>query len=122
MSPRTIKSLAKFAAAATVLSTAALTAATLPASAAAYSVLYGAATNSLSQGSNQDIRCAPGNYGVEEDVLSGVIAVWNGCGTRLWLKGGAGWTYCVSPNHYVTLPGWAQFPTQAGVSTNKANC
>lgn len=115
MSPRIMKSLAKFTAAATVLSAAALTVSTLPASAGTKIVLYGTADDTY-------IGCITGNHGVNEPNLFGVTAVANGCGVRVWLKGGTGWTYCVSPNQYAALPGWAQWPTVVGVSTNTAHC
>jgi hypothetical protein len=124
MSPRIMKSLAIFTAAAGVLSAAALTASVLPASASASAsaevTLYGASD------SNQDVICTPpGAHGVEEDILFGVDAVRNGCGTRVWLhqfSNGSGWSYCVSPHDYATLPDSAQFPAQLLVSENSAAC
>lgn len=124
MSARSIKSLATFTAAAIVLCAAALAALALPASAAMATdvVLYSAAINSDSQGSNQIIGCQAGNHGVTEGSLGGVIAVANGCGVRVWLQGGSGWTFCVSPHQYTTLPDSDEFPTVVGVSTNRAAC
>jgi hypothetical protein len=88
-------------------------------------ILYSAGINSLAQGSNQDIGCIGGSHGVNEPALLGVIAVANGCGTRVWLhqySDGSGWAYCVSPYQYDTLPGWAQFPQQLLISANTAGC
>lgn len=107
-----------------VLYAAAVTASALPASAsmATEVELCSAAINSDSQGSNQDIACSAGNHGVTETTFGGVIAVADGRGVRVWLQGASGWTFCVSPHQYTTLPGWAEIPTVAGVSTNTAGC
>ena len=125
MSLRIMKFLAKFIAAASVLSAAVLTASALPASAsmATQVVLYSAGINSPARQGNQVIGCIGGSHGVTQPL--GDIAVANGCGTRVWLhqySDGSGWSYCVSPHTYTTLPGWAQFPRQLLISANTAGC
>jgi hypothetical protein len=124
MSTRIIRSFARLTATATVVSAAALTASALPASASTYAVLYG--YGNANNGFDQDVICTPpGTHGVETSALDGVIAVQNFCGTRLWLhqfSNGSGWSYCVSPRSYATLPGWAEFPAQLLISENTAAC
>lgn len=116
MPVRLARSLVKFTVAASVLSVAALTVSAIPASATGVLELYGAAYN-------QEIICTPpGTHGAESASARGFVAVANNCGTRVWLEGVTGWTYCISPNTYVLLPTWAQFPDEAGVSTNKNAC
>ncbi len=125
MSPRNMKSLAKFTAAATVLSAAALTASALPASASTYAVLYGYG-NPNNGPYNQEVICTPpGTHGVQAAALGGIYAIQNFCGGRLWLhqfSNGSGWSYCVPPHGYASPPGWAQFPAQLLVSQNTADC
>jgi len=118
MITRTKKSLI-FTAVAGMLSAAALTASALPASAASVLWLYG-------NDGNQEVICTPpGPHGVQELNLVGVAAAQNNCGTRVWLhqfSNGSGWSYCISPNSYTTIPSWADFPAQLLVSSNSAYC
>ncbi len=113
-----MKSLVKFAAAASVLSAAALTASAIPASAAGNVLLIGSA-------GNDELICTPnlthGLIGSFEPFYYGV----NGCGTRVWLhqfSNGSGWSYCISPNSSGYIPAYAQFPAQALVTANTAKC
>jgi hypothetical protein len=120
MSPRTMKPLVKFAAAASALSAVALTASAIPASAAApVAYFYGS-------GYNQEIECVPPTtHGLESGAARGFTAVSNGCVGRLWLhqfSDGSGWSYCVGPHQFRYLPTWAEFPAQALVSKNTATC
>jgi hypothetical protein len=126
MSSRSMKSLVKFAAAASVISAAALTASTLPAAASTtYAVLYGSG-NPNNGPYNQEIPCTPPTtHPVQSALLSGIYAIQNFCGGRMWLhqySNGSGWSYCVSPHGYADPPGWAQFPAQLLISENTAAC
>jgi hypothetical protein len=120
MSTRIMKCFARFTATATVVSAAALMASALPASAATDVQLWG------NSDANQYVICTPpGTHGVEEDILYGISAVTNNCGTRVWFhqfSNGSGWSYCVSPHNEVLVPSWAQFPAQLLVSENSAAC
>jgi hypothetical protein len=125
MSSRTMKSLVKFTAAASVISAAALTASTLPAAASTFAVLYGNG-NPNNGPYNQEVVCTPpGTHPVQSALLFGIYAIQNFCGGRLWLhqfSNGSGWSYCVSPHGYADPPGWAQFPAQLLISQNTAAC
>lgn len=108
--------LVKFTVAATVLSAAALTVSAIPASASASALFQG-------HSFNQSIICTPpGTHGMESGHAFGFYYVANGCGTRIWLQGSTGWTFCISPYAQEYIPSWAQFPAKAGVSTNRAAC
>jgi hypothetical protein len=122
-----MKSLAKLIIAASVLSAAALAVPALPASAsiAPDALLYSASINSLAQNSNYEVSCTPGSHAISEAAVGGVIAAANGCGTRIWIHqnpDGSGWSYCISPYTYTTVPGWAYWPEQILVSANTAGC
>jgi hypothetical protein len=115
MSTRTMRSLVKCTVAASVLGAAALAASAAPASAASVVYFFG--------GYNQEVICTPGTtHGLNSGLARGFYAVSNGCGTRVWLQGGTGWTYCLSPHAFVYLPTWAEWPIKAGISTNPAQC
>jgi hypothetical protein len=114
-----MKRLAKFTAAASLVSAAAITASVLPASAAPELQLFGTS-------GNQYIICTPpGTHGIQTGQLLGMTGVTNGCNTRAWFhefSNGSGWSYCVSPRSAVLVPAWAEFPQQVLVSQNTAAC
>jgi hypothetical protein len=116
---RTMRSLVILTATGSALCAAALTMSAVPASATSVAWFYGAAYN-------QEIICTPPTtHGLESASARGFVAASNGCSTRVWLhqfSDGSGWSYCISPNKYVTIPDWAQFPEQALVSENTAPC
>jgi hypothetical protein len=117
MSPRTMKSLVKFTAAASVLSAAAATVSAVPASASTpYVLLFG-------NRADQQVICTPNTtHGAQSYPDFGFFYVSNNCAYRVWLQGNSGWTFCTSPGASQPIPNWAAFPAKIGISSNKAPC
>jgi hypothetical protein len=55
-----------------------------------------------------------------------IISISNiGCGYRLWIHQNAnssGWSFCISPGAYNTIPSRYQYPGNLQVSANRAAC
>jgi len=99
-----------------ILSTAALVASAIPASAAPFVTLTGF-------GGTEEFTCAVTTHGIRVDPLSFAS---NGCANRLWLHqfhDGSGWAYCIT-GHASNHPIPARFDAaqQAQVVTNTASC
>jgi len=108
---RTVAAFAGVASAA-LATTAALA---LPASAAANVTLIG-------QGGNQGALCSPAETHNVNTWIWPVEDLNNGCGSRVWLHGDTGWTYCVSPGHDVLVPSAYRDPINFQITSNKSAC
>jgi hypothetical protein len=119
MSHRTMKSLARFAVATSVLCAAVVTGFATPASAVTEVLLIG-------RRSNEAFTCTVSTtHGLYSGPAMGFYQADNGCGTRLWLHqygDGSGWAYCIGPHVDKGIPAQYQFPAQALVSANTAAC
>ena len=115
MSARAIKFLSKSAAAAGLLSAAAIIAPAIPASAASYVSLHGFL-------GTEQFTCAVATHGIN---IGPVSSAANGCANRVWLHqylNGSGWAYCIPGHTNPTIPTRYQAAQQALVSANTASC
>jgi len=116
VSVKTTRFLFRSAVAAGILSTAALVASAVPASAAPFVTLTGF-------GGNEEFTCAVTTHGIRVDPLN---TVTNGCANRVWLHqfhDGSGWAYCISGHTgNQSIPARFDAPEQAQVVTNTAQC
>lgn len=106
------KFLLRSATAASLLSAAVLMASTLPASAASTARFWNGS------GVTEGWSCA--GSGGHFDML-GLITADNGCATRVWLKGN-GYSWCISPGVYESVPTKYDNPQTIGISANTAKC
>jgi hypothetical protein len=115
VSVKTTRFLFRSAAAAGILSAAALVASAVPASAAPFASLTGF-------GGTEEFTCAVTTHGIRVDPLSFAD---NGCANRVWLHqfhDGSGWAYCISGHTNPSIPAKYDVAEQAQVVANTAHC
>jgi hypothetical protein len=108
------KLLLRSAVAVALLSSAALMASAVPSSAASAVTLTGFF-------GTEEFNCAVTDHNVS---ISPVYTADNGCGTRVWLHGDfpSGFSACISPGEYETVPTKYQDVQYAQVTSNTAAC